>query len=159
MSGTQKITKSLKKNKMSPSKYRVGLPSTPDQSQFINYVKKIFKSKVLTNNGPILDKFEKEIKKKLKINNVVLCSNATVALQVALKTLNSRNVLTTPFTYIATINAIRWIGLNVFFSDISKKTLNLDPKKIDLKLLNRIDTILPVNSFGNFSDFNFFEKI
>ena len=49
---------------MSPSKYRVGLPSTPDQSQFINYVKKIFKSKVLTNNGPILDKFEKEIKKK-----------------------------------------------------------------------------------------------
>lgn len=159
MSGTQKITKSLKKNKMSPSKYRVGLPSTPDQSQFINYVKKIFKSKVLTNNGPILDKFEKEIKKKLKINNVVLCSNATVALQVALKTLNSRNVLTTPFTYIATINAIRWIGLNIFFSDISKKTLNLDPKKIDLKLLNRIDTILPVNSFGNFSDFNFFEKI
>lgn len=140
-------------------KNRVGIPSVPNQLRYIKLVKKIFNSKILTNNGPILNRFERELKRKLKVDNVILCTNATVALQVALKALNSKNVLTTPFTYIATINAMRWIGLNVFFSDISRSSLNLDTEKIDLKLLNKIDTILPVNSFGNFSNFNYFEKI
>ena len=135
-------------------KNRVGIPSVPNQLRYIKLVKKIFNSKILTNNGPILNRFERELKRKLKVDNVILCANATVALQVALKALNSKNVLTTPFTYIATINAMRWIGLNVFFSDISRSSLNLDTEKIDLKLLNKIDTILPVNSFGNFSNFN-----
>lgn len=141
------------------SKYRVGIPSIPNQKQYLKYVKKILGSRILTNNGPFLNKFEIEIKKRLKVKNVIFCTNATIALQIALKVLNSKNVLTTPFTYIATINAIRWIRLNIFFSDISKETLNLDPKKINQKLLNKVDTILPVNSFGNFSDFDFFEKI
>jgi dTDP-4-amino-4,6-dideoxygalactose transaminase len=139
-------------------KIRTATPSLPQKKIFFEIVNSLFETNQLSNNGPLVKKFTNLLKKKFKLKNLILCNNATMGLQIALKVLNSKKVLTTPFTFIATVNAIKWLNLETIYSDISSTSLNLDPKKIDNKLLGKVDTILPVNSFGNNSNFEEFEK-
>ena len=111
---------------------KVSKPSIPDKKLFQQYLKKIFNNRILTNNGPMVKKFEEQLKKKFNLNNIVLTNSATNALMICFKVFNiNKNVVTTPFTYKATANAAKFLNLKVLFSDINQKSLNLDPEKLE----------------------------
>ena len=77
---------------------KVSKPSIPDKKLFQKYLKEIFNNRILTNNGPIVKKFEKQLKKKFNLNNIVLTNSATNALMICFKVFNiNKNVVTTPF--------------------------------------------------------------
>ena len=102
---------------------------------------------------------KKELKKRLKIRNIVFVTSGTVGLILALKVLGvKRNVVTSPFTFVATANAAKFLGLNVEFSDIAKSNLNLDYNKVNFKNLTSKDAIIPVHSFGIPADIKKFDK-
>tara|TARA_X000000950_G_scaffold287527_1_gene400158 strand:+ start:11822 stop:12880 length:1059 start_codon:yes stop_codon:yes gene_type:complete len=138
---------------------KVSKPSIPDKKLFKKYINKIFQNRILTNNGPIVKKFEEQLKKKFNLNNIVLTNSATNALMICFKVFNvNKNVVTTPFTYKATANAAKFLNLKVLFSDINSKTLNLDPEKLSKRNIKKISAIVPVHSFGIPADIQKFDK-
>ena len=89
---------------------------------------------VMTHNGPLVQRFEKEVAEFLNLKNVVTVTNGTIAIQMAIKALGLKGeVITTPFTFIATISSIIWEGCTPVFVDIDPETLNIDPDKIEEK--------------------------
>ena len=138
---------------------KVSKPSIPDKKLFQQYLKKIFNNRILTNNGPMVKKFEEQLKKKFNLNNIVLTNSATNALMICFKVFNiNKNVVTTPFTYKATANAAKFLNLKVLFSDINQKNLNLDPEKLEKRKIKDIGAIVPVHSFGIPADIQKFNK-
>jgi dTDP-4-amino-4,6-dideoxygalactose transaminase len=142
---------------------RVSKPSIPDKKLFKKYLNQMYKNRILTNEGPLIKKFINTLKKKYKLNNIVLVNSATNALMICFKVFNvKKNVLTTPFTYKATANAAKFLNLNVLFSDIDPETLNLDPNIIDKNKYKNVEAIVPVHAFGipaAIQKFNKFKKI
>lgn len=125
-------------------------PYLPNYENYLHYVSKIYDSKWLTNNGPLVNKLEKELENYLGVKNLLLVSNGTVAIQLALKLLNCRkNIITTPFSFVATTSAPLWDGYNVKYADIDKDTFNISTKQIESLLDETVDTLLPVHVFGN----------
>lgn len=137
---------------------KVSKPSIPDKKIFNKYLKKIYNNRILTNDGPLIKQFEKKLKQKFNLNNIVLTNSATNALMICFKVFNINRVITTPFTYKATANAAKFLNISVLFSDIDPETLNLDPKKIKEKKIKKIDAIVPVHSFGIPADIEKFKK-
>lgn len=134
--------------------------SIPSEKDLFKKIKTIYKTKRLTTNGPLLKNLENKLKKFLKVKNLILLGNCTMGLQVAYKTFGiKKGILTSPFNYISASNAADWLNIKVFFSDIDKDSLNLDYKKISKKTLNKIDCIVPVNSFGIPCNFKKIKKI
>lgn len=104
---------------------------------------------MLTTNGTLVPLLEKKLSKLLGIKYIALACNGTVALEVALKTLNvKKGILTSPFSYISTPNAGNWIGLKTIFSDIEVDSFSLDINKIKKKELNKVDCIIPTHVFS-----------
>ena len=121
----------------------------PDLKRYENYVEKIFKSGWLTNNGELVQKLQIQLKQYLGVKNIVLVSNGTLALQLAYKLLNLKgNVITTPFSFVATVSSQVWEGLNPKFVDIDKETFNMDSDKI-CSNIKKNTAIVPVHVFGN----------
>ena len=140
-------------------KVYTGLPSLPQKKKFNFYLDKAKDKKWLTTNGVLLRLLKKRIEKRLKIRNIVFVTSGTVGLILALKVLGvKRNVVTSPFTFVATANAAKFLGLNVEFSDIAKSNLNLDYNKVNFKNLTSKDAIIPVHSFGIPADIKKFDK-
>ena len=140
-------------------KIQVTSSSLPSKNILSKNIDIIFKTRRLTTNGPLLKKLELKLKKTLGVKNILLLNNCTMGLQIAYKALGvKKGILTSPFNYVSAANAARWIDLKVFFSDIDKKSLNLDYKKISKKILNKVDCVVPVNSFGIPCDFEKFNK-
>jgi dTDP-4-amino-4,6-dideoxygalactose transaminase len=132
----------------------------PDVERYKSYVDKIFKSGLLTNNGQYVQKLEKRLEKYLNVKNLVLVSNGTLALQVAYKTLElSEEVITTPFTFAATVSSQVWEGLMPVFTDINEETLCIDYKKIENLITDKSKVIIPVHVFGNACDIDEIQKI
>lgn len=123
----------------------------PPENEYINYLDKIWKNTVLTNQGPLLKEFEQQVKKYLNVSNFQFVANGTLALQLALKTLDAAEgeVITTPFSYVATTSAILWEGFTPIFVDIDESTLNIDPEKIEASITSKTKAILAVHVFGN----------
>ncbi len=123
----------------------------PPQAQYQKYLDRIWESGQLTNQGSLLLEFEEEIKKFLGIKDFHFVSNGTLALQVALQGLgiNKGEVITTPFTYVATTSAIMWQQSKPVFVDIDPKTLCIDANKIEEKITKKTKAILAVHIFGN----------
>ncbi len=122
----------------------------PDKKLYQNYVDRILSSGWLTNNGAMVQELESELKSFLGANYIILTVNGTCALQLAFKLLNLKGeVITTPFTFAATISSLVWEGLSPVFADIDQKTLNLDPFKIQERITRKTTAILPVHVFGN----------
>jgi dTDP-4-amino-4,6-dideoxygalactose transaminase len=122
----------------------------PDMKKYQNYVEKIFKSGWITNNGELVRELQTQLKQYLGVKNIVLVSNGTLALQLAYKLLNlSDKVITTPFSFVATVSSQVWEGLNPTFVDIDKETFNINPDKIILGVEKNTSAIVPVHVFGN----------
>ena len=110
----------------------------------------IWDTRILTNNGPILRSFEKKICKYFGTDNVSLISNGTSALQIALQGMGiSGEVITTPFTFIATTNALVLNGIHPIFVDIEPTYYTIDPEKVESAISSRTTAILAVHVYGH----------
>ena len=138
---------------MSKSPIYVTQPTLPPLDEFIPYLEKIWDSKILSNNGPMHQQLEKELAEYLGVKYVALFNNGTNALLTALQALDlSGEVITTPYSFIATANSIVWNGLTPVFVDIDPETLNLDPAKIEAAITDKTTAIMPVHCYGNSCD-------
>lgn len=133
----------------------------PPIDEYNLYTKKIWENNQLTNQGPFLKEFEKKTRGYLKVNNFHFVANGTLALQLAIKSLDisEGEIITTPFSYVATTSAILWERCNPVFVDIDPQTLCIDPNKIEESITDKTKAILPVHVFGNPCDINAIDKI
>lgn len=135
-------------------------PLLPDLQKVNNKIKDIWDSKWLTNNGTQHKELEKELKKYLNVDNISLFSNGTLALLLGLKSLDLKGeVITTPFTFPATVQALDWNDLTPVFCDIDPLTLNIDANKIEALITENTTAILGVHVFGNPCDVNKIQEI
>ena len=125
----------------------------PDKERFKTYVDKIYHSGWITNNGQMVRELEERLKEYLGVKNIVLVSNGTLALQLAYKSLELKGeVITTPFSFVATTSSLIWQGLEPVFVDIDSETLNIDVNKIESAISEKTSCIVPVHVFGNVCD-------
>ncbi|MCX5807672.1 MAG: DegT/DnrJ/EryC1/StrS family aminotransferase [Proteobacteria bacterium] len=125
-------------------------PSLAPLEDYMELLKGVWKRGVLTHNGPLVQQLEKELLKVLNIKQIVAVTNGTIAIQLAIKALGLKGeIITTPFTWVATISAIIWENCTPIFADIDARTLNIDPAKIEEKLTPQTSAIMPVHVFGN----------
>lgn len=125
-------------------------PDLPEIVKYFEYLKRIWSTRWMTNNGEFVISLEKKLDEYLRVKNLLLFSNGTLALQLALKALKLKGeVITTPFTFATTTNMILWEGLTPVFADIDPYTFNLDPKDVEKKISKRTSAILAVHVYGN----------
>jgi dTDP-4-amino-4,6-dideoxygalactose transaminase len=142
------------------SKTYVTVPSLPSYFKYIWGLRKLWNNRYLSNQGEYHQKLEEKLTDYLNVDHVIPFCNGTIALLVALKSLNLKGeVITTPFTFAATPNAITWAGLTPVFSDIDEKTLCIDPKKIEEKITSKTSAILAVHVYGIPCDVEAIDKI
>jgi len=143
---------------MSP--INVTQPVLPPLEDFIPYLEQIWESKWLTNNGPFHHQLEQALCDYLRVRHVALLTNGTVALITALQTLRiTGEVITTPYSFVATAHALLWNGIKPVFVDIDPATLNLDPGRIEAAITPQTTAILPVHCYGHPCDVEPIEKI
>jgi dTDP-4-amino-4,6-dideoxygalactose transaminase len=125
-------------------------PSMPAIEDFIPYLKEIWGSKWLTNNGKFHQELEERLCEYLGVKYLSLFSNGTLALITALQTLRiTGEVITTPYSFVASTHAIHWNGIKPVFCDIEPKYLTLDADKIESAITPKTTAILPVHIYGN----------
>ena len=140
---------SLSRFSLMSNKIYVTRPSLPILDDYIEYLKIIWDTGIMTHNGPLVQRLEYEISKYLNSKNIICVSNGTSALQLAIRALNLEGeVITTPFTYIATANILAWENCRPVFVDIDTRTWNINPDKIEDKITNKTCAILPVHVFS-----------
>jgi dTDP-4-amino-4,6-dideoxygalactose transaminase len=145
---------------MSKKPVFVTMPSLAPLKEYMEILKGVWERGILTHNGPVVQQFEKDLARKLNIKNFVAVSNGTIALQMAIKALELKGeIITTPFTWIATVSAIKWEGCSPVFCDIDPETLNIDTAKIEALITDKTVAIMPVHVFGNPCDVEVIEKI
>lgn len=136
--------------KLNNSKILVASPLLPDLKLFEQSLKKIWESKWLTNNGDFHKKFEVELCKYLGVKYLSIYTNGTLPILAALQTLKiTGEVITTPYSFVATTHALWWNGIKPVFVDIDPVTGNLDPNKIEAAITPKTTAILPVHVYGN----------
>jgi len=132
----------------------------PDQEIYLEYVRGIWERGHLTNNGPLLQQLESQLKEYLEVDHLYFCGNGTIVLQIAIKALEiSGEVITTPFSYCATSNAILWEKCVPVFVDIDKNTFNIDPELIEASITPATTAILATHVYGNPCDVEKIEEI
>ena len=125
-------------------------PNLPPLEKLQPYLEEIWKNKILTNNGPFHQKFEKALAEYLEVEYINLFTNATIALVVGLQALRiTGEVITTPFSFVATTHALKWNGITPVFCDIEEATLNIDPDKIEALITPKTTAIMPVHVYGH----------
>lgn len=125
-------------------------PVLPPLEEFTEYLKKIWDNKILTNNGPFHQQFEKELADYLGVKYISLFANGTLALITALQALRiTGEVITTPFSFVATTHALWWNNIKPVFADIESDTFNLDPEKVEAAITPQTTAIMPVHVYGN----------
>lgn len=125
-------------------------PFLPPREEYNKYINGIWQREWLTNNGPLVNDLELKLKEKLKVKHLLFTSNGTIAIQIALKALNiTKEVITTPFSYVATTSSLVWEGCSPVFVDIDPLTFNIDPKKIESSITDNTEAILTTHCFGN----------
>ena len=126
-------------------------PLLPDLGVFKRSLKKIWKSKWITNNGAYHEKFEKALSEYLGVKYISVFTNGTLPLIAALQALDLKEgeVITTPYSFVATTHSIIWQGLTPVFVDVDPETGNIDPKKIEEAITSKTVAIMPVHVYGN----------
>ena len=115
-------------------------PSVPNKKKFIIYLNELYSSRILTTKGKLVSLLENKLKKILGVKYLCLTCNGTIALEIALKTLNiKKGVLLSPFSYVATPNACNWLNIKTYFQDIDENNYSIDVDKIDKKIINKFD--------------------
>lgn len=135
-------------------------PFLPPLEDYKKYLDDIWNSKWLTNMGPLAENLEKELEDYLKVENLLFVTSGTVALQMAIKALDLKGeIITTPYSFVATTSSIAWVGCKPVFVDIDKETLNIDPKQIESAITPHTTGILATHIYGNPCDVLAIEKI
>lgn len=135
-------------------------PFMPPLEEFIENLQIIWDSKILTNNGPFHQELEQKLCEYLGVKHISLFSNGTLALITAIQALKiSGEVITTPFSFVATTHALWWNNIKPVFIDIDPITLNLDPDKIEAAITPMTTAIVPVHVYGNPCDVTRIQEI
>lgn len=125
-------------------------PDLPPLEDFVSSLREIWESKILTNNGPFHIEFEKRLCEYLEVNYVSVFSNGTLALITALQCLGIKGeVITTPYTFVATANSLHWNGIRPIFCDVDPVYGNIDADKIEALITPETTAIMPVHVYGN----------
>lgn len=124
-------------------------PTLPPLSEFIPYLEKIWDNKILTNGGDFHRQLEQALCNYLGVKHLALFTNGTIALITALQALRiTGEVITTPYSFVATAHSLLWNGIKPVFVDIDAISLNLDPEKIEAVITPQTTAILPVHCYG-----------
>lgn len=125
-------------------------PCLPPLAEFLPYLEQIWENKWLTNNGPLHQQLEQQLANYLGVKYISLFSNGTLALISALQALNIQGeVITTPFSFVATTHSLWWNKITPVFVDIEPDYFNLDPSKIEAAITPNTTAIMPVHVYGN----------
>ncbi|MGA2624311.1 MAG: DegT/DnrJ/EryC1/StrS family aminotransferase [Bacteroidota bacterium] len=122
----------------------------PPLKQYVGYLETIWAAHRVTNNGPLVVELEEKLKKYLGVKHLFFVSNGTIALQLAIRALGLRKeIITTPFSYVASTSSIVWEGCRPKFVDINPRTLCIDEKRIERTITRETRAILAVHVYGN----------
>lgn len=135
-------------------------PYLPPLEEYSKYLQGIWDLQWLTNNGPNVQELEKKLREYLGVKHLLYVNNGTIALQIAIKALAPKGeIITTPFSYVATTNTILWEGCKPVFADIKSTDYNIDPKKIRSLINKDTVAILATHVYGNPCDVDEIESI
>jgi dTDP-4-amino-4,6-dideoxygalactose transaminase len=135
-------------------------PFLPPIEQYQDYVQQIWDRNWLTNNGPLVNELELRLKEYLSVDHLLFLNNGTIALQIAIKALQLKGeIITTPFSYVATTSSIVWEGCTPVFVDIDPHTLNIDPAKIEDAVTENTSAIIATHTYGNPCDIDAIQSI
>lgn len=128
----------------------VSRPSLPPLEDVLPLLEQIWDSRMLSNNGPLLQRFEATLADYLGVDHIAIVANATLGTVLAMQQagITSGEVITTPFSFVATAHAVKWAGATPVFADIDPDTLNLDPAAVEALITPETRAILPVHTFG-----------
>lgn len=135
-------------------------PFMPRRSEYESHLRGIWKREWLTNNGPLVNKLELDLKEYLGVRHMLYVANGTVALQIAIRALGlAGEIITTPFSFVATASSVIWEGCRPVFVDIDPGSLNIDPATIEAAITPTTSAILATHCFGNPCNIAAIEKI
>jgi dTDP-4-amino-4,6-dideoxygalactose transaminase len=135
-------------------------PFLPPKEEYNKYLNDIWERQWLTNHGPLVNELESNLKEHLDVSNLLFLSNGTIAIQIAIKALElTGEVITTPFSYVATTSTIVWENCKPVFVDIDPLTFNIDPRKIEAAITDKTSAILATHVFGNACDIDQIQAI
>jgi dTDP-4-amino-4,6-dideoxygalactose transaminase len=135
-------------------------PYLPPLEEFIPYLREIWDSKILTNGGPFHTQLEAALREHLGVEHIALFANGTLGLVTALQSLRiTGEVITTPYSFVATAHSLLWNGIKPVFVDIDPRNLNLDPSKIEAAITPQTTAIMPVHCYGHPCDVDAIQKI
>lgn len=138
----------------------VTMPTLAPLHEVEEYLQQVWNSGVMTHNGPLLRKFEHDVAEWHGLKNHTVVVNGTAALQVAIRALELKGeIITSPFSFIATTSAVMYEGCIPVYVDIDPDTLNIDPGKIEAAITDKTVAIMPVHVFGNTCDIEAIEAI
>ena len=132
----------------------------PPISEYNTYLEQIWKNEWLTNRGPLVIELEKKLVNFLNVDNIICMNNGTIPIQISLNLLAKKGeVITTPFSYIATTSAILWENCTPVFVDIHPEYLTIDEEKIEPLITSQTTCILATHVFGNICNVEEIERI
>lgn len=132
----------------------------PDRTKLDKYIDKIYSTAWVTNNGQLVKELTTRLEEYLGVQNLLLVTNGTLALQIAYKALGvNGQAITTPFSFVATTSSLVWEGIEPIFVDIDPETFCIDPSKIEEAITSETTAIVPVHVFGNACDVEKIENI
>lgn len=135
-------------------------PFLPPIEEYIDLLKGIWQRNWLTNNGPLVNELELKVKEYLDVPHMLYLNNGTIALQIAIKALGLKGeIITTPFSYVATTSSIKWEGCEPVFVDIDPNSWNIDPSKIEAAITPNTSAILVTHVYGNPCDIDAIDAI
>jgi dTDP-4-amino-4,6-dideoxygalactose transaminase len=139
---------------------QVTQPFSPPIEEYEKFLQGIWERNWFTNNGPLVKELEQSLKKYLGSEHLLFLGNGTIAIQIAIKALGLRGeIITTPFSYVATTSSIVWEGCSPVFADINPKTLNIDPAAIESAITDKTTAILATHVYGNPCDIEAIDQI
>jgi dTDP-4-amino-4,6-dideoxygalactose transaminase len=125
-------------------------PYLPPLEEFMPYLERIWERKILTNSGPYHEELERALCEYLGVDHIALFANGTIALVTALQALRiTGEVITTPYSFVATAHSLLWNGIKPVFVDIDPGTLNLDPAQVEAAITPHVTAIMPVHCYGH----------
>ncbi len=135
-------------------------PFQPPKENFDKYLQGIWRRNWLTNNGPLVNELETKLKQYFDLRHAIFLSNGTIALQIAIKALKlTGEIITTPFSYVATTSTIYWENCKPIFAEIDEDSFNISPDSIPNYISKNTSAILATHCFGNPCDIEKLEKI
>lgn len=136
-------------------------PVAPNLQRLNNYLERVHDTGWYTNFGPLHNELTEKLEEYLNVNNLLLVSNGTLAIQLAAKVLNVKQTITTPFSFVATSSSLLWQGIDLAYSDIERTSLNICPEELEKnwKSNDSYDSLLATHVYGNPCDVQRIDEI